>query len=85
MDEQTVHGQPERSAGDVAHSAVRAGLSLIPFAGGAAVELFNLIIAPPLEKRRDEWINSIVGGLKILDEEFEAFSLEDLLIRRLNR
>ena len=45
---------PKQSKGDVAHSLTKAGLSVIPVVGGPAVELFQLLIQPPLEKRRTE-------------------------------
>ena len=70
--------RPRRGAGDIAHSTAKAGLSQIPFAGGAAAELFALVIAPPLEKRRDEWMASIADELQSLEEKVEGFKLEDL-------
>jgi len=51
---------------------------MIPVAGGPAAEFFNLVIAPPLEKRRDEQMQSIAEGLKVLEEKFEGFSVESL-------
>jgi hypothetical protein len=40
---------PKRRVGDYAHTAAKAGLSLITIAGGAAAELFSLVLAPPLD------------------------------------
>ncbi len=45
-----------RSAGDVVHAVTKAGLSAIPVAGGPAVELFQFVVQPPLEKRREAWM-----------------------------
>ncbi|MDO8613834.1 MAG: hypothetical protein Q7R32_13600 [Dehalococcoidia bacterium] len=70
--------KPEPGASDAAHSVVKAGLSAIPFAGGPAAELFSAIITPPLSKRRDEWIESIVERLKGLEEKVDGFSFENL-------
>lgn len=70
--------QPKPSGGDVAHTIVRAGLSAIPVIGGPAAELFSALIVPPLTKRRDEWVQSIVDGLKTLEEKIEGFSLDFL-------
>jgi hypothetical protein len=55
--------------GDVAHTIVKAGLSAIPVIGGPAADLFSALIIPPLTKRRDEWIQSIVAGLQNLEEK----------------
>jgi hypothetical protein len=37
-----------------------------------------LVIAPPLERRRDAWIESISNGLNELAQKVEGFKLEDL-------
>lgn len=54
---------PKKSAGDVVHAVVKGTLSVIPFAGGAAAELFTLILSPPLEKRRQRWMESVTERL----------------------
>lgn len=54
------------SVGDYAHSAVKTALAAIPFLGGPASELFSLIIAPPVSKRRDEWMIRIADKLEEL-------------------
>lgn len=58
---------PGRSAGDVAHAIVKAGLSAVPMVGGPAVELFQFIVQPPLEKRREEWMREIGERLRALE------------------
>jgi hypothetical protein len=67
---------PRASGKDVAHAAGRAVLSAIPFAGGAAVEIFQHVIQPPLEKRRIEWMNDVGERLNKLEEE--GIKLESL-------
>jgi len=67
---------PEKSGYDVAHSLAKAGLSSIPVVGGAAVELFQNIIQPPLERRRAEWMEDIGGRLKKMGEA--GLNLNDL-------
>jgi hypothetical protein len=69
---------PTPSAGDTLHTLVKAGLSAIPIVGGPAAELFAYIIAPPLTKRRDEWLLSISEGLKALERKVDKFSIESL-------
>ncbi len=50
---------PKVTVGDHAHATVRGALGAIPFAGGMAVELFNAVVTPPIERRRDKWRESI--------------------------
>ena len=71
-------GKPKKSAGDVIHAIAKAGISAIPIAGAPAAEILALVVAPPLERRRDEWIESIGDGLKELAQKVEGFKLEDL-------
>ncbi len=66
----------KKSAGDAAHAVARAGLSAIPVVGGAAVELFQAVIQPPLEKRRDKWMQDI--GDRLSQLESEGLRIEDL-------
>lgn len=67
---------PEQSEGDIAHALAKAGLSMIPVAGGPAVELLQLLVQPPLEKRRAEWMQVIGEKLQRLEEQ--GLDLEDL-------
>jgi len=70
--------KPKKNASDVAYTLVKAGISAIPIAGAPATEIFSLIVAPPYERRRDEWIESIGNGLKELAEKLEDFKIEAL-------
>jgi len=70
--------KPKKSAGDVIHAIAKAGISAIPIAGAPAAEIFALVVTPPLERRRDEWIESIGNGLKELAQKVEGFKIEDL-------
>lgn len=70
--------KPKKSASDVVHAVIKAGISSIPIAGAPAAEIFALIVTPPLERRRDEWIESIGEGLKELAQKKEGFKIEDL-------
>jgi hypothetical protein len=67
---------PSQSKGDVAHALAKAGLSMIPLAGGPAVELFQLLVQPPLEKRRTEWMQAV--GEKLRELEEKGLNLESL-------
>ena len=70
--------KPKRGSKDLVHTATKIGLSMIPVVGGVAKELFNNIITPPLAKRRDKWIESIVEKLRELEEQFGDFNIDDL-------
>lgn len=39
------------------------------YVGGSAAELFQLVFAPPIRKRHQEWMDSIAEGLYKLEEE----------------
>lgn len=70
----------KNSSGDYVHSTVKTALSAIPFVGGAASELFSLVIAPPVSKRRDEWLIRIAEGIEEIrakNPEFDVNSLRD--------
>jgi hypothetical protein len=67
---------PEQSKGDVAHAIVKAGLSAIPIVGGPAVELFQYVVQPPLERRRGEWMAQV--GEKLQELEDTGFNIVEL-------
>ena len=72
--------KPKITKGDVGHALAKGIIGGIPIPLGASVasEIFNLVIAPPLTKRRDEWIESIAEGLKKLEEKVGGFKMENL-------
>jgi hypothetical protein len=75
-DGMTKLARPASSKGDAAHALTKAGLSMIPFVGGPAVELFQLLVQPPLEKRRAEWMQEV--GEKLEELEAQGLDLETL-------
>lgn len=54
---------------DIAYSIVKAGLGSIPIAGAVASELLTLLITPPLERRRSEWMDELGERLRKLEQE----------------
>ena len=52
---------------DITHSLVKGGLGAIPVIGSLAAEIFGLLVTPPLDKRRAEWMNEIAEKLKELE------------------
>jgi hypothetical protein len=67
---------PKQSKGDAAHALAKAGLSAIPVVGGPAVELFQYVVQPPLEKRREAWMAEV--GEKLRELESQGLKLENL-------
>ena len=60
---------PQETAGDIAHAAGRALTGAIPFAGAAAIEVFNKVVTPPIEKRLHEWRVEVGERLTRLEEQ----------------
>jgi hypothetical protein len=67
----------QKTGGDRLHLIARAALSSIPAVGGPALELFNAAIAPPIERRRDNWLNDLAQRLIALEQE-KRLKIEDL-------
>jgi hypothetical protein len=65
------------SESDKAHRVVRTALSFISIWGDAAVEAFNAIVTPPLEKRRAEWMRNVTEAVNQLIER-NQISLDEL-------
>jgi hypothetical protein len=67
---------PKPSSGDVAYTLAKAGLSAIPVVGGPIAELVQLVLQPPLERRRHIWFEELAARLRAL--EIRQISLESL-------
>ena len=68
---------PEAEAGDHALALAKVAASLVPIAGGLAVELLGLIQSP-LETKMREWVEDLAVRLRVLEERVEGFSFEQL-------
>ena len=71
------HDVPTSTPADRLYALVKAGIGSIPGVGAAATEIFTGVIAPPLEKRRVEWMNDVAEHLKELEERGKL-KFEDL-------
>jgi hypothetical protein len=69
---------PQRTAGDYVHGIAKAALSAVPIVGSPAAELFALVLAPPLEKRRESWLQELYESLKRLERQESGFKMNDL-------
>jgi len=69
---------PKSTQEDVGYTIIKSALASIPGIGGAAAEVFQLLIAPPLMQRRDEWLTELARSLHELEQKFEAFDIQSL-------
>lgn len=69
---------PKSSTGDTTHLVGSALLSFVP----GAAELFQYFVTPPLEKRRDRWMNEIGEALRRLEEN-RGVNLEELQLNEM--
>ena len=68
---------PEQSKVDEHHTLKKAIISAIPYVGGPGTELFNKLVASPIEKRRDEWREKVGEALLELMEN-RGLNFEEL-------
>ena len=64
---------PQPTTADHVHVVAKALISAVPVVGSPAAELFGYLIAPPLNRRRDEWLESLAQGFDLLEERFSGF------------
>src|SRR5687767_11776964 len=63
---QAMDKAPDRNLKDVGHGVTKAALAAIPFVGGSLAEIFQLVIAPSLDKRRTKWLNGLAEAIEDL-------------------
>lgn len=69
---------PEPTESDTLQVLARAGLAIIPGFGGAITEVLSLVLAPAVERRRDEWFKELAKAVDQLEAKIEGFKVEDL-------
>ena len=74
---------PQPSAKDAGYALTKGLISAFPYLGGPAAELFGLVIAPPLEKRRNEWMNRVAQKISELEGKQAGFKIEELASNQL--
>jgi hypothetical protein len=57
------------TAGEAVHRVLRAVISAVPTYGGPGVELFNTLIASPLEARRNRWMEETAIRLALAEHK----------------
>lgn len=60
-------------------AVIRGGLSAIPVLGSVLAEELGLVLAPPLTRRRDEWLEDLARRLHDLETRVEGFTFDDLV------
>jgi hypothetical protein len=58
---------PEPGPGDTALTVAKAVMQAVPLVGSPAAELLNLIVTPPLQRRRDEWFTDLGERIRRLE------------------
>lgn len=76
--EEFADGPPARRAADIGAGLAKAAVSAVPGVGGAAAELFALVIGPALEERKDEWMRRLGEAVDELQARLEGFDPRDL-------
>ena len=73
-----IEPQPDPAAMDYFAAIIKLGISAIPTWGSPAAELFGMITAPLLGKRRDEWFEGIRLHLNDLTRKVDRLTIESL-------
>ena len=74
------YAAPEVTAADAGVAVARAVVQLIPGVGSSALELIGQAIAPPLERRRSEWMREVAEGLKTVEVKLEDLGTHEELL-----
>lgn len=69
---------PKREKPDIVDSVMETAISAIPVLESPALHLFNLVVTPPLERRLNEWRNTVAERIQQLEGKLESFKVEDL-------
>ena len=70
---------PEPTAADAIQGGARAVLAAIPLIGGTVTEVLSMVLAPSVNRRRDEWFKELADGLDHLKAKVEGFKVENLV------
>lgn len=76
-DEDDITKTPQKNIDDGLHIITKAGLSAIPIVGGSVASLFNDIITPSIEIRRNQWIQRIAEELVELQKKVKYLEGKD--------
>jgi hypothetical protein len=69
---------PKSGLQDYALTTVKAALQAVPVVGSVAAELLGGLVAEPVSKRRDQFMQEVADGLSKLEEKVEGFDIGQL-------
>ena len=69
---------PEKEWKDYGHGSVKAGLSTVPFVGGALATAFETVFSAPIDKRKEAWLRELASTVDELCNTVEGLSPEKL-------
>lgn len=70
---------PQPTEVDAIQGGARAALAAIPLIGGTVTEVLSMVLAPSVNRRRDEWFKELADGLDQLEAKVEGFKVENLV------
>jgi hypothetical protein len=68
----------KKSAGDFAHGVGRAVTSIVPFAGGPLQVLFENLFTPPIERRKQAWLQQLADVVNEVESRVAELKPERL-------
>ena len=75
---------PQPEVKDTAHQLGKAGLAAIPYAGGTLSELFGMLVGSPVEKRREEWFQTVAEVINEIGRRSQDVTPEALVSKLQN-
>lgn len=73
----TKYDPTDEPTGDRVHRLVRAAIGAIPVAAGTALEVWNLFVEDPFQKRRTKWLSDLSAALNTLHNDVEAIKSDN--------
>lgn len=78
-DDPMMNRVPNTERGETLLGLAKAGLSGVPGLGGLASELVEVVLGPQVQRRRNEWLNSLAERLVKLESQVEGFRVANLV------
>jgi hypothetical protein len=69
---------PSKEKADILYAVGKGFLAMIPYAGSPLQSLMEVVIAPPLERRREKWLSSLAEVVSSIEEKTGGLSPEEL-------
>lgn len=70
---------PEENFNDFFHKLLKGTVGSLPFAGGVLAELYDSVLTPSLEQRRNIWMQEVANAILVLKAKAEEnFTIESL-------